>query len=803
MIPVLAAWLLAAAAPQSEPAPAAQQEFTFQADSITPREEGDLIIYVLERPRLSSAELTMSAEHAEIRLDAARYRAAVAEGLPQAGAPVPDPEPASAGTVLPGLWSRKILRGLGLPEDEALIREILLTGSVRLTTAEVEVIAELVRDEPAAGRMRLEKSRIGFAPGAGGPNGWPLYLFSDLLEEEPDGSLRAVNAVLTTCADAEPHYGLRLGAVRVSRLPNGNLLWQPEKGWLEILGRRVLPLPTPDFEPGESFLGLSGARAGVNDKFGAFIELRFRGEERLGGGNIAWNFYPSFSTRRGFPLAGELDLKGEDYAGHWELFFLQDEASDKTGMRRVVARDSDTRWRVRMDNVWDLSKEWRAYGVLDVTSDPLVDPEFFTQDWANEEDVGTELAVIRHDADSYGGIRVSPRLDEIGAVPLGGFPDAPGPAPQTREDLPRLSWEEFSSTLAELPVPALGGRDGELALNVEYGAELARIRMRDRDLTAPGPVEFLDEPTLVRNRARAWTEVALPAHGGGMFWRPGARFTGGVWEDDTPGAEQGEQLTAEAFFELGAALNKRWDDGWAHRVVPQLRLRARREVVESDFIPQDIDGMDRLSEGEVAEFSLRQFFLAPRKTEPWLDLDLLAPYYPATGEVLTPAEGPRPWTATVTEEGFGPVELRALWSPGAPGTPLDGVRVENRLRHDFASDETQEIFARISVRPSEALSYGLEYFETEGTPADFAYGSIFAGWRFTERLALGLRQSESFSGDAGVRTNYAFQYYGHDFLFEIGYTRYQSTGDVGLYFNVTPRFFFDPYGSRKLSRLRW
>lgn len=784
-------------------APAAQQESTFQADSIVPREEGDLVIYVLERPRLVATGISLSSDHAEIRLDAMRYREAIAAGLPREADSGAAPPPADAGAVLPGLWSRKILRGLGLPEDETLIREILLAGSVRLTTPELEIIAESLRDQPAAGRLRLETVRLSFAPGAGGPNGWPLLLHADLLEEDPDGSLHAVHAVLTTCVDEQPHYGLRLGALRMSRLPNGNLFWQPERGWLEILGARILPLPTPDFEPGESFMGLRGARTGVNDKFGAQFELRFRGEEELGGTNIVWNFYPSFSTRRGFPLASEVDLKSSGYRGRWEMFFLEDEASDKTGMRRVVARDSDTRWRVRMDNVWDLNRNWRAYGVLDVTSDPLVDPEFFTNAWAESEDIGSELALVRQDEDSYGSLRVRPRLDEVGAVPFGGFPAAPGPAPQTLEDLPRAGWESFSSTLAELPVPSLGGDDETLAVNVEYGAELARLRLRDRELTAPGSIDFLDQPTLVRNRARAWTEIALPAHGAGMFWRPGVRATGGVWQDDTPGAEQGEQLTAEAFLEFGTVVSKRWDDGWSHRVVPQLRLRARREVVEPEFVPLETDGLDHLSEGEVAEFSLRQFFLAPGRTEPWLDLDLLAPYYPSTGEVLTPMEGPRPWGTTITEEGFGPVELRALWSPGAPGGVLDGVRVESRLRHDVALSETQEIFTRISVRPSEALSYGLEYFETEGTPADFAYGSLFAGWRFTERWALGFRQSESFSGDAGVRTNYAFQYYGHDFLFEVGYMRQQTSGDIGLYFNVTPRFFFDPYGSRKLARLHW
>ncbi len=783
--------------------PAAQQETVLEADSITPREEGDAIIYVLERPRLISEEVRLNCERATLTLDAARYRLALESGLPRAQGDIEDPEPTAAGTVLPGLWSRKILRGLGLPEDETLIRAITLEGAVRMVTAEFELVAESVHDEPAAGRLRVLGTRITFVPGSIGPNGWPVSLYAETLEEESDGSLRATEALLTTCSEEEPHYGLRLGAVRVTRREDGALRWEPERGWLEIFGAKILPLPTPDFVPGESFLGLHGARGGNDRKLGTALELQFRGSERFGGTVADWNLYPMFSTRRGFPLSGEVDLRAADYRGHWELFFLQDEASDQSGLARAVGRDGDSRWRVRMDNVWDLSDHWRAYGVLDLTSDPLVDPEFFQQSWVNGEDIRSELSFVRSDDNSWAYVGVTPRLDDSGATPLGGYPSAPGPAPQTTEALPRLSWEEFSTTLTELPVPVFGGDDRKAAVNVAYGAEIARLRKRDRNLVAPGPVEFLDTPSLTRSRARAWAEIALPAHGSGFFVRPGARFAGALWEDDTPGAAQDQQVTAEGFVEIGTALEKRWEDGWAHRVVPLIRLRAREEAIEADFVPPTLDGLDRLTEGEVIEFSVRQFFLEPGAISPWLDLDLLAPFYPDDGEVLAPVEGPVPWSATIAEQGFGPVELRAVWSPGAPGSPLEGVRADARLRRDFAEDVTQEVFTRVTLRPDESLFYGIEFYETEGTPGDFAYGSVFAGWRFTERWAAGLRQSENFSGAAGVQTGYAMQYYGHDFLFEAGYTRQQATGDLGLYFNITPRFFFDPYGGRKLARLHW
>lgn len=778
-----------------------QQGVVLEADAIRPREVGDAIVYEVERPRLSAEDLQLSCALAVLTLDAARYRLAAEGGLPRDAARQPDPDPQAGGTVLPGRWSRQLLRGLGLPEDETILREVRLIGDVSIATADTRVRAALIVDAPVAGTLTLTDARVDFAAGSVGLNGWPLTLRATRLEERADGSLAAERVLLTTCPDEQPHYGLRLAAIQLARTASGELLWQPEGGWLQALGMNLLPMPTPDFVPGESFLGLHGARGETGRRLGTAFELQFRGREEFGGTRAQWDFLPMASTRRGFPLSLITDLDARDYRGHWEWFFLRDEASDVTGMAKTVGRDGDERWRVRMDNVWDLSERWRLYGVLDLTSDPLVDPEFFHSSWTEGEDVGPELALAHRAADSYAYLGVNPRLDDTGATPLGGFPAAPGPAPRTLETLPRLQWERFATTLAELPVG--GGADDGVALNLEYGAELVRLRQRDRELVAPGPIDFLEAPDLTRTRARGWAELAAPVHGAGFFMRPGARLAGALWEDDTPGAEQDQQLTAEAFLELGTALEKRWEDGWAHRVLPQVRLRAREEAVEADAVPAPLDGLDRLAEGEVVEFSLRQFFLAPGAAEPWLDLDLLAPFHPSEGEVLAPLEGPSPWTKTLAEDGFGPAEVRAVWSPGAPGSPLEGVRTELRLRRDLSEHVTQETFTRISVRPDEALFYGLEYYETEGAPADFAYGSVFAGWRFSTSWAVGVRQSENFAGDAGVQTGYALQYYGHDFLFEGGYTRRQATGDVGVYFNVTPRFFFDPYGSRKLARLRW
>jgi hypothetical protein len=765
----------------------APQDPTFEAAAIRLREEPGVIVYEVDAPRLQISGLTLRADLAVLRLDAARYQQAIESGTI---APPAAAAPSATREVLPALWSRRFLAGLGLPEDDTLIQSLLLQGDVRVRTDDLEIHCSLLHDQPVAGRLRIETAWIRFAPATVAPNGWPAVLRAALLEEEPDGTLYAEEAFLTTCTDEPAHYGVSLGSLRVSKREDGKLYWQPERGWLQILGADLIRLPTPDFVPGESFFGLSGARLDYSRRYDAAIELNFRGDAKWGGTTVGWNFYPMLSTRRGLPLRAVFDLNATDYRGRWDLFALEDEADDVTGVRRSVGRDSDNRWRARMENVWQLDEAWRAFAIVEVTSDPLVDPEFFGPEWTEREDIASEFALTRTGDDSFGYFRATPRLDDQGATPLRGFPRAPGPAPQTLEELPALDWIAFPRHAPSLPI------------TVEYGASLARLRLRDRELVAPGAVDFLELPTAVRTRALGWTEVAWPLHGGGAFARPGARVSGSVWEDDTPGAEQDSQLAVEAFFETGFALEKRWSDGWAHRVVPQLRLRAREEAAEADVVPAVFDGRDYLYEGQVAELSLRQFFLAPGAEEPWLDLDVLAPFYADATEALTPLEGPEPWIAPA-DDGFGPVEVRAIWNPSLHGGALDGVRAEGRFRRDLEAHRTESVYGRLTVRPSERLLYGASYYETEGTPDDFAYATLFAGWRFSESWAIGLRQSENFSGNAGVNTGYALQYYGHDFLFEFGYSRRQVSGDSGVYFNVTPRFFFDPYGSQRLARLRF
>jgi len=798
--------LLALLACAQDPAPApAGQGVVLETANVSSAVEGDAMVYRIESLYMKGPTMILEADRAVILFDAALYRERFGGLLGETGAPEA-PEPSTTTMpqegLLQGLWSRRVLRALGLPEDSALVREIRLEGHVVLDTVEgMRLRCDQLQDWPAQGRSLATLAIIDWPPGEGGPNGWPLRMTAATLSEEPDGSLLAIDAGVTTCLHTPPHYRVHFSELRAARDQQGELSWKPQGGWLQLWNLPLVPVPTPDFSAGDSFLGFRGITYESSRRLGSTISPRFGGRHELGDATLDWTFKPGWSVKRGFPLELEASMNRPGFQSTLEVFHLNDLGEDRHALRRTLARDSDSRDRLRWWGRWTIDKAWRVDAELALTSDPLVDPEFFQRQWIRERDPATLLRIQRSGSADYFFADAQLRLDDVGFTPIEGLGAAPGPAPQTLETLPRARYDRFSTTLADLPTAFLGGADGKSSLNLSWGAELGRFRLRDRDLLSASATPFASLPTVTRTRGRLWSELALPMNAGPAFLRPGVRLDGALWEDDLPGAEGDNQLYTEAFLETGLSLEKRYEDGWRHRVLPQMRFRSRNANRTPSGALLDFDGNDLLVEGDVVELSLRQFFFAPNKHSSWLDVNLLFPYYPDGASLFESTLAPFP--RAQAGQGFGPAELRLSWTPGNYGKALKGLRWETRLRHDFRIAETEEIFTRLTVRPDTSFYYGFDYYEVNRTVRDFAIGSVFGGLRFTEEWALGFRQSENFDGNAGLNSAWGAQYYGHDFLFEFGYTRVQASGESGVYFNISPRFFSDPFGSRDLAKLKF
>ncbi|KAA3611593.1 MAG: hypothetical protein DWQ01_05755 [Planctomycetota bacterium] len=691
---------------------------------------------------------------------------------------------------------------LGLPEEKDLVLRVYLQGDVLLEVPGTRIWCRILDFNAQTGQSVIKDGDL-LLDGAG-PNGWPMRVLGKELREQADGSLIGKEAALTTCTEAEPHYALEVESLRghpvVLKGDSENSsgeddaeetgwAWYPDGAFLALDGTRLLPLPSPDVAPGESFLGFRGLRLEVNDSvLGTAMELEFRNQLSLGESvrNLDWNFRPTFSSRRGLPLRNQFAWQHGNFKADWDLFYLRDQASDRYRLRNLVVRDGNDRYRIHLDNRWDFDKHWRLDADLAIHSDPLVDPEFFYREWTQQDDALSELYLRRHDEQDLFQIRTLYRLDDSGFTPIEGYPAPGGPAPRTLDTLPQASYLSFSQTLFEIPVGSLGGKDGTIPFNFHWGAEAGRYRQRDRLLhEAPGQPPYLRRANTTRDRLRAWLEAATPFSFSGIFIRPGARLQALAYSKDLADQESVERGAYEGFLELGAYLVRDWEHGWQHRVLPQIRFRDlnTRGVSPNEVV--QMDSVDRIRSGQVVEFSLRQFYHAPDNGLPWMDLDVLIPYYPDPDRVYDDGLFPAPRRGQPVDH-WGPAEVRLDWTPGVYGPTLRGVRLESRIRQDLHRGNLEEVFARLSIQPDpQGLRYGAAFRKVDHR---FSAGEVFAEWRFAEAWEIQLRQPFTLSGNAGRSTRVELYYYGHDFVFSVGYTRDQARGGTGVGFGIEPRF---------------
>ena len=246
-----------------------QDPWVFEALDVSAEADADEVVYRITGLTVEGPDFSLRAENALVRLDAARYL------LYQDRDQMPPPPEPDGRLLLPGLWSRRILGSLGLPEDETLIRAIDLDGDVLLVNAGVRAKASRLRDWPVEGRAEAFDIELRLPPGSGAPNAWPLTIQARYLREDSDGSIAAKGAAFSTC-DADPlHWSVRFQTVTAQREKDGSVVWNPGGAWLRAGRIPLLPIPAPEFRAGDNFMGLRGIRLESSRHFGLMLEPRF------------------------------------------------------------------------------------------------------------------------------------------------------------------------------------------------------------------------------------------------------------------------------------------------------------------------------------------------------------------------------------------------------------------------------------------------------------------------------------------------------------------------------------------------
>ncbi len=744
--------------------------------------EGDQVFFRFSSLSSQLDQQFTSADRAVLALDRARY-----EALMEGKTPTKEPQgeqPSATDRRLLGGWEVSLLEALGLPAEPGLVHSLLLQGRVVLELPGARLHCQQLRYDRASGETGILKADL-LLPPESGLRGWPMRLICEDLQEFPDGRLLARDALLTTCDFEPPHFALRLDQVDGRPMTPSGWSWKPEGTWLEVAGIALLPLPSPEISTADtgddSFFGLRGVRLGSDNRLGESLGLDLGTSGRTSG-NSTWSatVQPTWSLRRGFPLGGSFQSSGTSWKAQWSLFTLDDQGKDAHPFSRRIDLPGDNRWLASGNHRFDFGEEWRMDVDLAFASDPLVQPEFFREGWETGDDLQSQIYLRQPAADHFTELDISAVTDTAGFSPLAGFGTD---APLYREDLPRIRHEAFPRTI-DLDV------FGEFfSLDLSWGANFSRIQLRDLDpLAVAGTNPFAEPDNLRFDRLHLWAEASSPVVAKGLVIRPGLRTDMVAWSGEMDDRRDAARAVGEGFLEISTLLAQRYEDGWKHRLRPMVRLRARgTQGQDADQVPQ-ADFVDSLDDGEVVEFSLRQFFLAPKSSQPWLDLDFMIPWYPDPTRPLLDPLFPGPRVANPSGDSWGPAEVRLLWRPDKSTPALQGWSLGGGFRHDLAQRNTEEVFARLGVRPNKNLRLGVSMRKVDDL---FSYGELWGNWRVTRDWAMGFRLPHAFAFAPARRARLSFSWYSHDFVLQLEGVRNDATGETGFGFNILPRFLVD------------
>jgi hypothetical protein len=748
--------------------------------SVISEVDGSQIIYHFEDIDVVAGEKTVRADRAIVRLDRENY------------------QQAAEGSLLLGDLATDLIGLPGKPVQNALILEIRLEGGVRIDSGFTIIECDWLSHSPPRGVATLYQAQI-TVPAERSPNLWPWRMQAKYLQEFPDGVLRAKLARLTACHLKDPVYSMAIQQLIGTPDGRGEYNWKPTTPWLEVGSRRLMPMPAFQFNSGEdpgAGFGLRSFRISSGKQLGTAVEVGFAASTEIEWGKLDYRLLPMFSTRRGFPMRAHGTLTGKDWKSDWDLFALNDNADDVHRLRRFAHRDNDFRWRVRWDNRFTLADDWELDLDLALTSDPIVDPEFFRSDWINNDDALSEIYLRKNQNDSHFSLRASYRLDDAGYTPLGGYGRHGGPIAQQLDLLPRARYDHYSATIAHLPTGPLGGSDGRSALNFAWGFDVGRFQLRSLGIAAPpDKTAYTPVDDEVRDRARLWSELAIPMNVAGVSIRPGVRADVGAVRNASSGGGNDEQGAVESFVETSMVFEGQFADGWMHRVRPMIRLRNLQVFDRPDANWYAFEPYDTRRSGQAAEMSVRQLWYGKNQARPWLDLDLLAAYYPDTSEPLYDELFPSPRDSQPAEN-WGPGELRLVWDPGVERGILRGVRTTSHLRYRFDSDHLEEHFSQISISPNPnwRLTLQQRHWDPQELP-DFAFRNttVQARWRINPSFEFHVGRTFQTSGNSTTSSRLGMTYYGHGFAFEFYSARNDVTGEQRFGVNLLPCFLTQPF----------
>ncbi len=640
-----------------------------------------------------------------------------------------------------------------------------------------------------------------------------LKLKASWLRHSADGSLRASNALATTCDHDQPHYVVRIGDLSLNprtkerarrpnepgtsetvRVPDG---WDTTLAGMSIVlwGDAQIPLPktsfplsldsdklSPKIRGKElSVFGLQPLSIGSSAKLGNFIGLRFRNELGwVGKGVHKWltagktslperatvDYSARFTNSRGIPLGVEAEVSDESsYAVKISADGLFDRGEDK-GLLRVPSDERDD-WRgwYRLRGRKKLGPEEWVDLVISRQTDAGVQAEFFESDFLRFEERESYLHWRRAQGDVYTWATAEAYL------------------------------EDFRSEVVESP--AVGIYNGRSVLTTTLGLPLvyssntsvAHLDRYNGTFEDPFPdVPGLPNPPDSRSVLRfdSSHRFELPSNLGiaGLRAVPYLEGRLSAWDRSALDDDQQGRFAPLAGVEFTTSIWKRFESGTLHTLSPFIGVRRDLGIQQSDGELVQYDTVEEPLDGKFLDLGLRSRMDTPGQAG-FLDFELRQTYADDVAEDV--------------EDGWQATRTRATWLSQVGGVPF---AISHDGRYEFDDHLTPYSRSILSFDPVDELGLELGYHSARDLEGESLYNALSLGARYelSPKWHLEGRYTYSTQGDGRLASNFMLRRLGHDFIIEMDTGFTAGEGSSGFGFTFIPRTLWRRDGATLLER---
>lgn len=597
------------------------------------------------------------------------------------------------------------------------------------------------------------------------------------LRHSADGTLRASDAVVTTCDFEEPHVYVTSKDLRIKPNPES-----PDAPWrLDLRDNRItlydwltLPLPRYTTSLDEDYRPtLDSLRFGNSGRFGFSLGLKInipvgrvgrtlnrmlRGDPQKTKANSSLSV--ALHGSRGLLLDAGLEL--ESPKRYWIDMYLGavPDGGDDKGLIEVPEEDRELlRLWFRARGRYLLGDKQWVDVALSKQSDAGVQAEFWEGDFLRYERRDNYVHWRRAREESYLASSVKWRMDDFRT---------------DIEELPSVMWYQGRKDVLRI---------GASELTWSGGATAAYLRRKEGELGFASPFElpsvfpdgFGDREVL---RADVTQRLELPIATGvaGVRWTPFVEARGTAWSDDTTDEERPTRGGLFAGMRLSTSFYKSLAGGGLAQFAPRIEVRGDLATEENGGEPVHFDQVEDPIEGKFVEAGFYARFPFER-IQSTFDLDAR----------VTHASD----VASGVDDGWLPLGIYAGLSTVIGGIPV-GVIHDGR----YGSSPAQTVYSLTSI--------GLGIEDRWGVEASHRYGRDLAGaplyeaatiaarYRWTPKWEFEARQTFSLSGEGTLSTKGILRRYGHDAIFQIEAGARSGEGGGTIGFSFRPRANWDP-----------